>query len=300
MGRLLIAGRARFTVLAFAAAVALALAGCGSSSSNSASNSVARAAFVSTKAAGYQMRFSLQLTSSALPSPITGAGTGSINVPTRSGSLSLDMNLGSSAAIPQVLGTSTLHLEELIDGTTFYVKLPAALTEQGAVARRQAVDQGRPGNAASAAGVPGLSSLINNPPRVTRAQFLQYLRAAGTVTKQADSESVNGIPTTHYRAVIDLDKVADAVPRPSRARAGGDRRASRRPPTCTRSRPVAWIDGHNLVRADADGVQRVAGTGAGRRRRDHRRHRRLRPPAAAGATAREPGHRRQLAGRPTG
>ena len=55
------------TTLACAAA-ALAVAGCGSSSSSSASsNTVIRAAFVSTNASGYQLQFTVQLSSSALP-----------------------------------------------------------------------------------------------------------------------------------------------------------------------------------------------------------------------------------------
>ena len=114
------------------AAAAVGAAGCGSSSSNSSasSNRVTRAAFISTNASGYQMRFTLALNSSALPQPINATGGGAFDVRDHSGALALDMDLGSSPQITQVLGSSTLHMEEVIHGTTVYVKLPDALTSK--------------------------------------------------------------------------------------------------------------------------------------------------------------------------
>ena len=41
-------------------------------------------------------------------------------------------------------------------------------------------------------------------------QGLSYLRDAGDVTK-VGSETVNGVPTTHYSATIDMDKAFDRV-----------------------------------------------------------------------------------------
>ena len=65
--------------------------------------------------------------------------------------------------------------------------------------------------AASAAGIPGLSSLASNPASTDPSQLLQYLRAvSGTVTK-VGSESVNVVQTTRYHAQIDLDRVPDAL-----------------------------------------------------------------------------------------
>jgi hypothetical protein len=247
LGRSLIVGHARLTALACAAA-ALALAGCGSSSSNSASaNNVVRAAFVSTSTSGYQMKFSMQLNSSALPQPITGVGVGAFDVRDHTGSLALDMNLGNSPQVVQLLGSSTFRIDEVINGTTIYVKLPAALTSKVPSLSSKPWLKVDIAKLASSAGVSGLSSLVNNPASSDPSQFLQYLRAAGTVTKEGTAV-VNGAQTTQYRASINLDKVPSAVPSASRASAQ-QAIAGIEKLTHLRQIPVVvWIDGHNLVR----------------------------------------------------
>jgi hypothetical protein len=247
LGRLRIAGRTRVAVLVCAVA-AVAVAGCGSSSSNSSSaNNVVRAAFVSTGTAGYQMRFSMQVSSSSLPQPVTGVGTGAFNVHDHSGSLALDMNLGSSPQIAQLLGSSTFHIEEVLTGTTVYVKLPPALTGKLPGLSSKPWLKVDLAKLASSAGVPGLSSLVNNPASSDPSQFLQYLRAAGTVTKQGTAV-VNGVQTTQYQAEISLDRVPDAVPSSSRASARQAVAGLEKLTKLHQIPVVVWIDGHNLVR----------------------------------------------------
>src|SRR5260221_10923828 len=125
LGRMRIGGLATLVACAVAA---LGVAGCGSSSSSSSasSNQVVRAAFVSGNTSGYQMHFTLQLHSSALPQPINATRTGAFHAPHPSGTVALDMDLGSSPQITQVLGSSTLHLDEILDHTTVYLKFPEA------------------------------------------------------------------------------------------------------------------------------------------------------------------------------
>ena len=235
------------TTLACAAA-ALAVAGCGSSSSSSASsNTVIRAAFVSTNASGYQLQFTVQLSSSALPQPINATGKGTFNVRQHQGAVALDMNLGSSPQITQVLGSSTLHIEEVLDRTTVYLKFPEEL------ASKIPSLSGKPwikidlAQAASAAGVPGLSSLVNNPASSDPSQFLQYLRAAGTIT-QDGTEVVGGVQTTKYKATISLDKVPDAVPSSSRSSAQAAVQGIEKLTNLHEIPAAVWIDDHNLVR----------------------------------------------------
>ena len=231
------------------AAVLIALAGCGLSSSSVSGDPVARAAFVSTGRPGYQLSFSLKINSGALPAPITGTGNGSYNVPTRSGSVALDMDFSSVPQVVQALGSSTMRVEEVIAKTTFYVKLPAAITD------RVPAFAGKPwlkvdiAKAGAAAGIPGLSSLTSNPTSSDPGQLLQYLRATsgGTVTK-VGSDSVNGVQATHYRAKVSLDRVPGALPPASRASARQAVAALERM-THLHEIPVdVWVDNGNLVR----------------------------------------------------
>jgi hypothetical protein len=235
--------------LAAWAVAALAVAGCGSSSSsNSASsNQVVRAAFVSGNTSGYQMRFTLQLHSPALPQPINATGTGAFSVPDRSGTVALDMDLGSSPQITQVLGSSTLHLEEIIDHTTVYLKFPEELASKIPTLGNKPWIKIDLAKAASSAGVPGIGSLVNNPASSDPGQFLQYLRAAGTVT-QAGTEVVNGVQTTKYKATISLDKVTNTVPPASRAAAQQGIAAIETATNLHTIPTTVWIDDNNLVR----------------------------------------------------
>jgi hypothetical protein len=43
-------------------------------------------------------------------------------------------------------------------------------------------------------------------------QMLDYLKAVSGKIEEVGSEDVRGVPTTHYRAKVDLDKVADQAP----------------------------------------------------------------------------------------
>jgi hypothetical protein len=101
--------------------------------------------------------------------------------------------------------------------------------------------------ASAAAGVPGISSLVNNPTSSDPSQFLQYLRAAGTIS-QDGTEVVNGIQTTRYKATISLDKVPNVVPPANRQAAQAAIQGIEKVTNLHQIPVVAWIDGHNLVR----------------------------------------------------
>ncbi|HET7048796.1 MAG TPA: hypothetical protein VFI54_11070 [Solirubrobacteraceae bacterium] len=234
----------RYGAVAAAAAAlggaALAAGGCGAANTI---DPVAKAASVSTTTPGFQMRFELRFGSPQLPTALTATGSGSINARERTGSVVFVMNAGNDPDLKKALGGSTLRLEELVDGTTVYVKLPPAIASK--------LPGGRPWikvDLAKASGIPGFSSLANNPVSSDPSQFLSYLRAtSGTVSKQG-SAVVNGIQTTHYHATISLDKVPDALP--SGSRKGAKQAVSSiEQLTGLRQLPVdAWIDGNNLIR----------------------------------------------------
>jgi hypothetical protein len=234
------------------AAVVLFVAACGSSSSSStvtssnAADTVAKAASASAGAAGYKMTMSMKISSPALSKPLTATGNGSFSIPDHAGSFKISMDFSNEPQVAQVLGSSTLQIEEIIKAPTVYVKLPDALAQK--------IPGGKPwlkidlDKAAAAAGIRGLSSLTGNPASSDPSQLLQYLRAvSGTITK-VGSEQVGGVPTTHYKATINLDKVPDAVPAAQR-KGAQQAIASLESVTHLHSLPVdVWIDDHNLVR----------------------------------------------------
>jgi hypothetical protein len=261
-GRFSIGGRTAFVAVLACTALAVALAGCGSSSSSSSgSNQVVRAAFVSTSSSGYRMRFGMVLNSSALPSAITAVGGGTFNIHKRAGQVTLDMNLGNIPQMASVLGSSSLRIAEVIDGTTVYIKLPDALTSKVPSLSGKPWMKIDIAKAAGAAGVPGLGSLVNNPASSDPSQFLQYLRAAGGTVTKVGSDAVNGLPTTHYRATIDLDKVPNALPSGSRSQAQAAIAALEKNTNVHQIPVNVWIDHQNLVRRIRLGFRESLPTG---------------------------------------
>jgi hypothetical protein len=229
------------------AGAALAATGCGTGSVSSIVDPVAKAASISTSTPGYRMTFSLQITSAALPTPITATGTGTFDVPSREGAVTTTMNLGSSPAITQALGGSTLSLVELVKGVTVYIKLPALLAGKipGVTKPWLKVDLAK---LAAGAGVPGLSSLAGNPASSNPAQMLQYLRALSGGVSKLGTAKVGGFQTTHYHGTISLDRFPTVVPEADRAAA---RQAIKGLESLTQLHelPVdVWVDSHNLVR----------------------------------------------------
>jgi hypothetical protein len=223
-----------------AASVAVTASGCGAANTL---DPVAKAASISTTTPGFQMRFQLQFGSAQLPTALTASGAGSINARARTGSVVFVMRTGNDPQLQKAFGGSTLRFQELVNGTTVYIKLPPAIASK--------VPGGRPWmkvDLAKASGIPGFSSLANNPVSSDPSQFLSYLRAtSGNVSKQG-TQVVHGIPTTHYHATIDLDKVPDALPAASRS---GAKQAvsSIEQLTGLKQLPVdAWIDSNNLIR----------------------------------------------------
>jgi hypothetical protein len=223
---------------------AIAAAGCGG---GGVIDPVAQAATASANAPGSLMKFSIQFVSPALATAITGRGTGSFDVRDHAGSVSFDMSLGNEPQVIQALGSSTLHLDEVIRGLTFYIKLPSALTGRlpGITKPWMKLDLK---NFASQTGVPSLSSLATNPVSSDPSQFLQYLRAVSGTVRYQGNEPVDGFRTTHYHALIDLNRVVDQLPPSSRngvqqAISGLEKLIS------LKTIPVdVWIDGQHMVR----------------------------------------------------
>jgi hypothetical protein len=62
------------------------------------------------------------------------------------------------------------------------------------------------------------------------------------------SEQVNGLQTTHYRGVISLDRVANALPASARAAAQRSIQSLEKLTSLRRLPYDVWVDGQHLVR----------------------------------------------------
>ena len=80
------------------------------------------------------------------------------------------------------------------------------------------------------------------------SQFVDFLRAVSASTKRVGTQTVRGVQTTHYRALIDLDRYPRLVPAAQRATAR--RTVSTLESAVGRhTMPIdAWVDGRSLVR----------------------------------------------------
>ncbi len=205
---------------------------------------VAQAATVSASAPGYRMHMSMEIASPSLPSPITATGDGAFNLHDRSGSMSLTMSFGNDPQVIQSLGSSSLKIQEIVDGTTIYMKLPGAATS----GLRRLGKQWIAIDLAKLSGIPGLSSLQSNPVSSNPSEMLQYLRVVSDSIVSEGHQRVDGLASTHYRAQMSLDRAASAVPAAERA-AAQQALSKLEQLTQIHQIPVdVWVDAHHLVR----------------------------------------------------
>jgi hypothetical protein len=162
------------------------------------------------------------------------------------GSFDMEIHLPDNPQLRSQLGSDTLGLREIIDGQTFYIRMPARLAGR--------LPGGRPWikidlrRQAAAMGVPGMSAMPSSPLSNDPSQLMQYLRAvSGNVTKVGQG-TVAGHATTEYQASIQLDREAKLAP--AKQRAAVERSIKQiEAITHTKQLPVyVWVDNTNLVR----------------------------------------------------
>lgn len=218
----------------------VALTGCGGVS---VSDPVAQAATISNATPGFRMTMSMQISVPTASAALTATGGGVFDVKDRAGAFSLDMNM--PAGLPGSSG-GTIHIAEVIRPNAVYVKLPAQLA--GSVAGGRPWVKIDAAKLAAASGMSGLSSLMQNPLSSDPSQFLQYLHAVSGNVAVVGGDWVDGQATTHYRATVDLGKVADALPssmRDSIKRSLGMLQSYAH----VSGLPFdVWVDNHHLVR----------------------------------------------------
>jgi hypothetical protein len=169
--------------------------GCGAEDSvKNAVDPVAQAAIKTAAAGTVQVAISGKVSAAGQEIPLDGTGV-----------FDLKGKHGRMQMTTSVPGKGEVKIEELLDGLVLYMRsdaLTASLPggkhwiklDLEALAHKQGLDLGQ------------LQQLGGSDP----TQWLSYLKKAGEVEK-IGSEAIRGTPTTHYRAAIDLNKVAEAA-----------------------------------------------------------------------------------------
>jgi hypothetical protein len=192
------------------AALAFLLLGSGGAQLGSP---IAQAATLSSSTPGYRMHMSMEITSSALSSPITATGTGVVDLRDHASAFSIVMNLGDEPQVVQQLGSSTMRVEMVLEGATVYMKLPSALAGSLGASGRPWIKA----DLSKLSGVPGLSSLTDGPTTSDPSETLQELRSVSGTVANLGPQRIDGVETTHYQADLNLDRLADAVPSAERS-----------------------------------------------------------------------------------
>jgi hypothetical protein len=205
---------------------------------------IAQAATLSSSTPGYRMHMTVQVTSSALSSPVTATGSGVVDLRDQASSMSLKMDLGNDPRVVQALGGSTLRMDMVTDGSAIYIRLPAALTASLPTSGKQWIEV----DLSKLSSVPGLSSLAGNPTASDPRQILQSLRSVSDSVVDEGPQRLGGTATTHYHAQLSFSHLADALPSGERAAATKALSALQQA-VPTDGLPVdVWIDAQHHVR----------------------------------------------------
>ncbi len=205
---------------------------------------IAQAATLSSSTPGYRIHMSIVMASSALSAPISGGGSGSVDLRDHASSMTLDMNFGNNPQVIQALGSNTMRMEMIVDGPVVYAELPSAVTAALPLSGRQWIKI----DLAKLANLPGLSSLESNPTASDPSHILQFLRSASGTVLTEGQQRVDGFETTHYRAFLSLEHLADTLP-PADRQAAQQALSAFEQSAQTPDFPVdVWVDAHHLVR----------------------------------------------------
>ncbi len=196
-------------VVAALAVGGVAVSGCGASETL---DPIARAAEVTSQQEGARISLTAQLSSAAIPGggyKITASGY--FDNRDRSGQMNMDLSgIPGASALP---GGGAGTVQMIFQYPVIYMNIPFLAGELPEGKTWMKLDLSK----AASAGVelPQLSSLDQDDP----TQFLEYLRASSGGVSTVGSEALDGVPTTHYRATLQLSSILDRVPSSQQAAA---------------------------------------------------------------------------------
>lgn len=227
--------------MALAALVLMAAAVAAGCSSGPSVDTIANAATKTTDQGGSKIALRGTISGDGVPRAVRFTGQGAIDGAKKRGRLTLD--LSQLAGVAPGIDPSAFKVEEIIDGLVLYMRSPLLSSRLPGNRRWIKLDLQK---ATQGVGVDlgQLSQLGQNDP----GQSLQYLRAVSGDVEEVGEEKVRGVPTTHYRATVDLRKYPGLVPQADRERARQgverliDMTGRSRLPT------EVWVDEKGLIR----------------------------------------------------
>jgi hypothetical protein len=227
----------------FAAVVALFIL--FGSSSNLTVDPIAQAATVSSHAPGFRMHMSMSITSSAFNGPIAAYADAVVDPRDHATSMSFTIDFSSVPQAAQALGDSTMSMDMIAAGDDMYLKLPQTLLSAiPSLGDKPWLKM----NLAKASGIPGLSTLGDDPTTSNPGQMLQYLGAASDGITNEGQQRVDGIQTSHYHAELGVDRLTADVPSADQAAIQQALSKLRQAIGSTEVPVDVWIDAHHLVR----------------------------------------------------
>jgi hypothetical protein len=215
------------------------------SSNSQVTDPIAQAATLSSSTPGYRMNVGLTMSSPMLRAPIVASGNATVDLRDRAATMSFAIDLSQIPQAVQELGSTTMRMDMIVDGGVMYMQFPQALSNViPSLGGKRWIKL----DVAKVTGLPGLSSLGNNPTMSDPSHMLQYLRAASDGVTNEGHQQVDGVETTHYRATLSLDRLAAHVP--SGEQAGIQRALSQlQQSTSLHEFPIdVWVDARHHVR----------------------------------------------------
>ena len=146
-----------------------------------------------------------------LPGGLSLSASGYVDERHRAGEM--DMNLAGIPGISQVTGgAGNIHM--IFKFPVIYVNMPLLASKLPEGKTWMKIDLAK---LASKAGID--ASQLGSLNQADPTQFLSYLRASTGAVTTVGGEQIDGVPTTHYRATLQLDRILDRLPGSQRAAA---------------------------------------------------------------------------------
>lgn len=252
-----LAMKTRVFLLAGIAALATAVTGCGGSGNGAATagsggsqirtvpeSAIVRAADVTSSEKGYA--FSMRILES-LPNSVhfTVAGTGTYSAASHGGTTNLTF-AGEGAHY---------SMQAVVLGPRVYVKLPTLITAK--------LPGHKPWLELDYSKLPKgtfLSSLgsVSDTSETSPTMYLDYLKAETSDLRDLGRAPIAGVPTTHYRAVLNLKKAGTGLPASSHAAI--QNMLKKLPGTISNESAIpveVWVDGSQRIRKMTMSMQLV-------------------------------------------
>ncbi len=188
----------------------VAVSGCGASATL---DPIARAAEITAQQSGAKFSLTTQLASSALPGGgFSITANGYLDEHDRSAELTMDLSgIPGASALP---GGGGGTVQAIFQYPVIYMNLPFLAGKLPEGKTWMEIDLSK---AAQADGIDlsQLSSLDETDP----TQFLEYLRASSGGVSTVGHETLDGVPTTHYHATLQLSDILARLPSSAQAAA---------------------------------------------------------------------------------